>query len=288
MHWYGLTKAGPLIKRAMAETRSQAKEVSSILSARVKTANSGNDLHFYVDPRLAGKYNINLHLMEENDRRGSGGERMTSQANAELSDFEEETVTFPSAKKDDSHYLCSVVMQKPEKKVFSVSAYLLETYLGRYAYRADFYFREGSKSSASRCYGRVIAAVRDLKLDVIEGGLNQNEIPYYLRRKLQGEQGEIEPKKNKMAVYLDPANLPAKTTIGTENMTVIPRRRPIEDDLNMAGITRKPIANDLLMDDQIIRRKPAKPPKRANRVWGHVAMALGLGDIEDDTPSQGV
>jgi hypothetical protein len=274
VHWYGLTKAGPLIKLAMAETRKQAKEVSSIMERRIKTANSGNDLHFYVDPRLAGKYNINLHLMDENDRRGSGGERMTSQANSELSDFEEETVTFPSAKKDDSHYLATVVFQKPEKKVFSVSAYLLETYLGRYAYRADFYFREGSKASASRCYGRIVSAVRDLKQDVIEGGLNQNEIPYILRRKLQGEQGEIEPKKNKMAVYLDPSNVPAKKTIGTENMTVIPRRRPIE--------------NELLMDDQITRREPPKTPKKANRVWGHVAMALGLGDVEDDTPSQGI
>lgn len=198
------------------------------MGKRVRVASGASDeLHFYVDPRLAGKYKINLHLIDENNADGS----KTVTAAEKAPDFDEETVSFPSSLKRESHYLCNVLFQRPEKKVFMVSAYLLETYLGRYALRKDFYFRDGSKGAARRCYERVLRAVRDLRQDIIDGSLMQNEIPVHLGRMLQGEAGEVEPAVNHMAVYLDPKNVPRKTSVGSENILTIPGRRSILEEL---------------------------------------------------------
>lgn len=67
-----------------------------------------------------------------------------------------------------------------------------------------------------------------------------------------------------MAVYLDPVNIPPKTSLGSENMTNVPNRRPIEESL--------------IMGDQITRRASPVPPAKDKMVWGKVAKFLGMGD----------
>lgn len=231
MNWFDHPES-TLTKRASTEVGFEAPKVAKLLSTLrpTKTASSGRqDVHFFVDPKLAENFNINLHLIEQNDK--------TRVALASDKDggpeFSEETISFPSKRKNEPNYLCSVVFQKPEDEVYAVSAYLMETYLGRYAYKANFYFRGKSRLAAFRCYKRVLQAVQDLKTDVIEGSRNQNETPYLLKKALQGESGEVEPKSNKMATYLDPNNIKPQTTVGSENIVYIPKGRSIKEDLDL-------------------------------------------------------
>jgi hypothetical protein len=179
-------------------------------------ASSRPDFHFYVDPKLAEQFNINLHMIQEADSSDADGKIVTAADKGFDGDFKEQTITFPSRRTRDPNYLCSVVFQKPEDSVFCVSAYLTDTYLGRYAYRANWFFRGTSRASAVRCFNRVFGMVKDVKQDFIESTKNQNEVPYVLRKALQGEAGEIEEKANKVALYLDPANVAPQTTIGQD------------------------------------------------------------------------
>jgi hypothetical protein len=231
LRWFD-SKENVASRRAAADVAKETPRVAEILSAlrTAKTASSGRpDIHFYVDPKLAENFNINLHLIEQNDKT-----RVALASDKDGgAEFSEETISFPSKRKNEPNYLCSVVFQKPEDEVYAVSAYLMETYLGRYAYKANFYFRGKSRQAAFRCYKRVLQAVQDLKIDVSEGNRNQNETPYLMKKALQGESGEVEPKSNKMATYLDPNNIKPQTTIGSENIVYIPKGRGIKEDLDL-------------------------------------------------------
>lgn len=234
MNWF---KQNSVVDPAMlAEISAQAGEVSSLFSSmkRVKTASSGEkaDLHFYVDPFLAEKYHINIHMAQSANEPMDDSRKIVS-AESKVSDFLEETVSFPSKRTYEPNYVCSVVFQKPENEVYAVSAYMMETYLGRYAYKANYYFRKGSRGQALRCYNRVLTAIKDLKMDFAEKDLKQSEVPYHLRRALQGESGEVEPNSNKVATFLDPQNVAPKTTVGSENILTIPSHRSIKDDLRL-------------------------------------------------------
>lgn len=206
-----------------------AKLFASCRKPMVKTASSRPEVHFYVDPKLAENYKINLHLI---DAEAEPSERIVS-AEKKLADFSEETVSFISKRQYEPNYLCSIVFQKPDDEVYAISAYLMETYLGRYAFRANWYFRKTSKSSAVRCYNRVLTAIKDLKSDFLDRDLKQNELPHFLRRALQGESGEIEPKINQMATYLNPKNVASGSTVASDNIVTVPSRRSIKDDLIM-------------------------------------------------------
>lgn len=229
----------------LPKNNEEAKEVSRLFSSLestslVKTAAKKDSLNVYIDPNLAAKFDINLHLVDSSksddlDEDGimsefasSEGSRIVS-AEKQNPDFLEKTITFASKRLNEPNYLCSVVFQNPED-VFAVSVYLTETYLGRYAFKSNYYFRKTSKKSALRCFKRAVDIVSDLKKDFIEKALNQNEIPYFMKRSLQGEVGEIEPKSNKIATYLDPKNVQQSTTIGSENIITIPKRT-LGDDL---------------------------------------------------------
>ncbi len=234
-------------KREVIKQVSEVKEIFSSLKKIIKTAKSRNkDLHFFISPKLAEKYNINLHYLDDSvqqddedlesysseDSDSNEGNVYASKKDGQI-DFKEETVTFASKRKYEPNYTCSVIFQKPESEIFVVSAYMIETYLGRYAFKANYYFKKENKKSALRCYQRVVKAVKDLKYDFIEKGTNQNEVPHYLKRALQGENGEVEPKSNDMATFLDPKNVVKQTTIGSENILTIPTSRNIMDDLKI-------------------------------------------------------
>jgi hypothetical protein len=228
--------------RFQGEVSEESAEVRRVFaSARKMTkmaALERQPLHFYVDPRLAEKFTINLHLADFAD---ADGDKMVVAADKKaVGDFVEKTVSFPSKRSYESSYLCSVVFQKPDDEVYAVSAYLTETYLGQYAFKTNYYFRKGSRGAALRCYNRVLTIVNDTKESFSEGNLSQNELPYHMRRALQGEVGEVEPKANKMATYLNPDNVAPKTSIGSENILFIPKGRSIVGDLDMAPKKEKP------------------------------------------------
>lgn len=237
MKWFK-NKLGNLVaQQVLADVAIQAVDVSNILLSMkmVKTASADRkDVHFYIDPKLAENYKINLHMISQSDSGSSGEDVITKAAGLDGKEFAEETISFPSKIKRDPNYICSIVFQKPEDEVYAVSAYLVETYLGRYAYKSNWYFRAGSTGAAKRCYARVLRAVKDLRTDIIEGTRNQNEVPYQLRRVLQGEAGEIEPKSNKMATYLNPDNVMPKSSANeADNIVYIPKNRSIKEDLEL-------------------------------------------------------
>lgn len=241
MEWYLESLTSRIIKCLQDEVSVQAKEVLSLLTPRrVRTAASGADeVNVYVDPRLAGKYKINLHLMDKNDEereRSPASEDSTVKTASESEPnpgFREATISFVSKKTSDPNYLCTVVLQKPEGKVYCVSAYLMETYLGRYAFRTNFYFRKESSKAAHRCYDRVARAIRELKQDVIEDDILQNTVPRLMRKRLASIDGEIEPRVNKTATYLDPENQPEMSNPERSPATYIPSKRSVTDDLIM-------------------------------------------------------
>lgn len=221
-----------LARRETLRQAADAKAIFASVGKAIKTAAADRTaLHFYVDPRLAEKYDINLHMIDSGEATGEGRDVFAGKEPKD--DFAEETVTFASKRKYEPNYSCSVIFQKPDGEVYSVSAYMIETYLGRYAHKSNFYFKADNRAKALRCYARILGVVKDLKADFLDGDLKQNEVPNHLRRALQGEAGEIEPKSNKMATFLDPANTAKSTTIGSENIIFIPTHRGITEDLEM-------------------------------------------------------
>ena len=223
--------AGRNMAREVAREAGEAKAIFSSLGRMSKFAKSGRpDLHFYVDPRIADKYDVNIHLAEDSVASGDG-KTVTAADRGISGDFQEATVSFPSSLKNEPNYLCSVVFQRPEEDVYVVSAYLVETYLGRYAWKSNYYFRKESKNSAARCFHRVLQAVRDVREDLLEKSTNASETPYCLRRALQGVVGELEPKSNKMATYLDPDNIPQKG-LEPPRPVYVPKSRSVKSQLS--------------------------------------------------------
>ena len=215
MRWFDQISGSRKVRtEAIEYAKRLAPAVASIFRSLKQHRFAGRpDVHFYVDPQLAANFNINLHMIQEaNEPDG----KVVTAADNLSGDFKEQTITFPSRRTRDPNYLCSVVFQKPEDSVYCVSAYLTDTYLGRYAYRANWFFREASRASAIRCFNRVFGMVKDVKQDFIESTRSQSEVPYVLKKALQGEAGEIEEKANKIALYLDPANVAPQTTIGQD------------------------------------------------------------------------
>ena len=237
MKWFQQPEPrSPAIAEIMSDVLMQATDVAEIFSSvgkAVKTASSDRpDLHFYIDPKLAENYDRHLHMASEATADEWDGSRKVVAADRKaVSDFSEETVSFPSKRKYEPNYVCSVVFQKPDDEIYAVSAYMVETYLGRYAWKSNYYFRKENRNSALRCYNRVLRAVRDLKTEFMEKDLKQSEVPYHLRRSLQGESGEIEPKSNRTATYLDPNNIPPKGEV--PRPVYVPPSRGIRQDLEM-------------------------------------------------------
>jgi hypothetical protein len=199
---------------ARRETLYQSYDAKSIITSMrrlVKTASVKTDLHFYIDA-------------DSSDKTEKTASKIAGR------DFLEETISFPSKRKNESNYSCSVIFQKPENEVFAVSAYMVETYLGRYVHKSNFYFRKENRAAAERCFSRVLSVVKDLRQDMIEGAKRQVEVPHLLKRALSGEIGEIEPKSNHVATFLDPKN--ASEQSGPV-IPFIPTERSIKDDLEM-------------------------------------------------------
>lgn len=218
--------------KEVAQQAGDAKAVFASLRKVSKFAKSGRpDLHFYVDPRLAEKYDINVHLAEDSVAEAGGdGKTVLAAGKGIVGDFQEATVSFPSSLKNEPNYLCSIVFQRPEEDVYAVSAYLVETYLGRYAWKSNYYFKKESKNSAARCFHRVLQAVKDVREDLMEKGTNASETPYCLRRALQGIVGEMEPKSNKTATYLNPDNVPLKEA-EPPRPVYVPKARSVKSQL---------------------------------------------------------
>jgi hypothetical protein len=242
MRWLHILGSSHLVAKAKDAAAEEALAVEKVLSSirPIKTANSGDEIHLYVDPRMAGKYKINLHLMEQNDKERTAevsAEPSIKTATVESSgaDFQETTVSFVSKKTSDPNYLATIVLQKPEDKVWAVSAYLMETYLGRYAFRANFYFRKESSKNAKKCYERVSRAIQEMRQDVVDDNLLQNSIPRLMRKRLSSIEGEVEPRINKMAIYLDPENQVEPIGPETSPASYIPNKRSVTDDLFLEG-----------------------------------------------------
>jgi hypothetical protein len=240
VEWYFDSLNRRLVAGLRRETSQQAKEVLSLISPMIRTAGTGDEVNVYIDPKLAGKYKINLHLMERNDEERSRvastheeDQPTVKTASEGQADFREAMVSFVSKKTSDPNYLCTIVLQKPEDKVYCVSAYLMETYLGRYAFRANFYFRKESAKAANRCYERVTRAIRELRQDVIDDSMIQNMVPRLIRKRLSSVDGEIEPRVNKMATYLDPNNVVEPSSPDKSIASYLPTKRSITDDLIM-------------------------------------------------------
>lgn len=152
----------------------------------------------------------------------------------ETSDFMEETINFPSVLKRDPDYSCYIVFIKPDERLYSVSVYMIEKYLGRYAHKSNYYFLKENKSKAISCYNAVLDIVKNLKNDVFEQNLKQSEIPHILKRALrQKDFGGISPKSNSVAVYLNPANTENPKEGGSSNILYIPKQNNVFDSLEI-------------------------------------------------------
>lgn len=243
MDWYLESLNSKLRKTLRDEVSRQAREVVSLLNPRMVRTASTDEINVHIDQGFAGKYRINLHLMDKNDaeaekvkaegHHGDSSAETVKTAADDKPEFRESSISFVSRDTANPNYLCSVVLQKPEDKVWCVSAYLMETYLGRYAYRANFYFRKDSKRVAHRCYERVSRAMRELRQDVIEDDILQNTVPRLVRKRLSSIEGEIEPRINKMSTYLNPDNTIEPADPEKQIATYIPTKRSVTDDLVM-------------------------------------------------------
>lgn len=231
MDWFQRKNKNAGVPREDLSMKREAQAVARIITAGRTRLAGRETMHFYVDPDLATNFDINLHLMKKNDQRQAS----VSRKDDTVSDFKEKTIVFASKLKRSSNYSCSIVFQKPEDKVYCVSAYMTDESLGRYAFKANYYFRKSSRTAALRCFKRVLKTVKAVKADVIDGEKPQGEVPYLLKKALQNESGEINPKSNKTAVYLNPSNVAKQTTIGSENIVTIPKKKSIVEDLEMDG-----------------------------------------------------
>jgi len=230
MHWYSNKKFS---KKAIEQAKLLAPKVAAIFKSMKRCILASSrpvNLNLNIDPKLAEQFNINFRMIQEADNPEEM--KIITASNNNFNDnFKEQFVTFPSKRTRDPNYLCSIIFQKPEDSVYCISTCMTDTYLGRYVYRANWFFRDSSRSSAMRCFNRIIRTVQDIKSDFVEGTRNQNEIPYALKKSLQGESGEIEEKSNKIATYLDPDNIAPQTTIGQNIFAKGPTTHSILDDL---------------------------------------------------------
>jgi len=130
-------------------------------------------------------------------------------------------VSFPAvANNNDPDYVCSVKIHKPQDDIIAVSVYLMETNLGQYAYKNNFFFKPGNEDLAKRCYRRVSMAIKDVREDVASGYNLQHEVSLMIAKRLQGEESEVQQEVKQFAVYLDPRNV-GRTNAGKHNFPSI-------------------------------------------------------------------
>lgn len=129
--------------------------------------------------------------------------------------YKEEVVFFPSKKKYESAYVCYVTATLAEEDTYVITAYLVESYLGRYAFRKDVYMKNAD--AALEAFERFKTKVLDIKQEFIKKPHAQAELTGYLRRSLQNEASAFTPACDQVATYLNPKNNIQKGSFGTDN-----------------------------------------------------------------------
>ena len=222
------------------EVTEQARDIARHLPDKVSLASSGGEQketpyapeihdHYKVNPEAVKQYEP-LKIVE------AISDKEVKTAETEASFPKSETFYFPSKLKREPDYACSVSYQKPEDKLCAVSVYLVETYLGRYAFRRNFYFRKKNEKAAKKCYTRAIRTVRELIEDMQDETIPQTRIPYVLRKRLSPMDGEIEPKTSSVATYLD-----SKNTVEPVEPTIIylQQQKKITDEFDPKDLEEK-------------------------------------------------
>jgi len=172
--------------------------------------------------KLASKFKIKVDLI----RRGKKKPKKQKAEKPEETALDTrlgatDMVSFPAvANNNDPDYVCSVKMHKPQDNIIAVSVYLMETTIGQYAYKNNFFFKPGNEDLAKRCYRRVAMAIQDVREDVASGYNLQHEVPLLISKRLQGEESEVQQEVKQFAVYLDPRNV-NRTDAGKHNFPSI-------------------------------------------------------------------
>ena len=82
MRWFDQIKGS---RKAAAEAMEYAKRLAPIVASifdslkQHRYASSRPDFHFYVDPKLAEQFNINLHMIQEADSSDADGKIVGSE-----------------------------------------------------------------------------------------------------------------------------------------------------------------------------------------------------------------
>lgn len=173
--------------------------------------------------KLAQKFEIKVDLVKRGKKKNKRTKHVTKADESKLDTRLEATdmVSFPAvANNNDPDYACSVKLHNPQNDIIAVSVYLVETNIGQYAYKNNFFFKPGNDDLAKRCFRRVSLAVRDVREDVAAGYNLQHEVPSMIAKRLQGEESEVQQEVKQFAVYLDPKNI-GRTDAGKHNFPSI-------------------------------------------------------------------
>jgi len=189
----------------------------------VRTASSeGEDalLNQLLLSKLANKFKIKVDLIKRGKKK-SRKPKQDKDSDLDVRLGATDMVSFPSvANNNDPDYVCSIKMHKPQDNIIAVSVYLMETTIGQYAYKNNFFFKPGNEDLAKRCYRRVAMAIKDVREDVASGHNLQHEVSLMIAKRLQGEESEVQQEVKQFAVYLDPRNV-GRTDAGKHNFPSI-------------------------------------------------------------------
>jgi hypothetical protein len=172
--------------------------------------------------KLANKFKIKVDLIKRGKKNKSRKAKpKDKEPGLDARTGATDMVSFPAvANNNDPDYVCSVKIHKPQDDIIAVSVYLMETNIGQYAYKNNFFFKPGNEDLAKRCYRRVSLAIKDVREDVASGYNLQHEVPLLITKRLQGEESEVQQEVKQFAVYLDPRNV-HKTDAGKHNFPSI-------------------------------------------------------------------
>lgn len=120
-------------------------------------------------------------------------------ASNEKSSSREETIKIASKEIKDSHYQVDISKEPVEKngmKLFMVSAYLRDAYLGRYLIKRNYFYLSDNEKKANDIFDEIGSKIRDVKSRYYKDGIAVKAITTEIFEKLQSIKSDIEIPEN--------------------------------------------------------------------------------------------
>jgi len=173
----------------------------------IKTASTDNNAIIELFTKMLGL--LNLKLGNDNGKaviEGLSQIESLNKVSSKKSSERKDDVKIASKKIKDSHYqidLSKDIVAQHGKKVFMVSCYARDAYLGRYLIKRNYFFTQDREEFADSAYDEILTKVSALKDRYYNDVIDVSEIFAQIKKTLDGVISEIKMEEDNVATNIN-------------------------------------------------------------------------------------